>query len=74
MNKRVTGVVQCVSCRRVWTVEAWRALPATARLTAGDIAGYVVGWPAGEVVEVRPCEGCGRSIARRFPHDTAVSA
>jgi hypothetical protein len=58
------SVVQCVSCHRAWTLEAWRALPATARLTAGDVRDYVVGWPASAVVEVRACEGCGRSIAR----------
>lgn len=63
--------VQCVSCRRVWTVAAWRALPATARLTARDLGGYVVDWPAGTVVEVRPCDGCGRPIARRVPPEAA---
>ena len=58
--------VQCVSCKRAWTLEAWRALPPAVLLTAGDIQGYVVGWPAGSVVEVRSCEGCGRPIARRI--------
>jgi hypothetical protein len=65
------AVVQCASCRRTWTLEAWRASPPAVRLTAGDIGGYVVGWPAGSVVEVRPCEGCGRPIARRT-HETAA--
>ena len=65
-------VVQCVSCQRAWTLEAWRALPATARLTAGDVREYVVGWPASAVVEVRACEGCGRSIARFTRRETAA--
>jgi hypothetical protein len=47
-------------------------LPATARLTAGDVRQYVVGWPASAVVEVRACEGCGRSIARFIRRETAA--
>jgi hypothetical protein len=65
-------VVPCVSCQRAWTLAAWRALPATARLTAGDLREYVVGWPASAVVEVRSCEGCGRSIARFTRRETAA--
>jgi Zn ribbon nucleic-acid-binding protein len=64
--------VQCGACKRASTIDAWRSRPATARLTAGDLQGYVVGWPAGEVVEVRPCEGCGRAMARRIPRETAA--
>ena len=66
------SMVQCVSCHRAWTLEAWRALPETARLTAGDVRDYVVGWPASAVVEVRACEGCARPIARFTRRGTAA--
>jgi hypothetical protein len=33
-------------------------------LTALQVRDYVSAWPAEAVVEVRPCGGCGRAIAR----------
>jgi hypothetical protein len=57
--------VHCGACLRAWPLDAWRALPALTTLTASEVGGYVSHWPAGVVVEVRPCSGCGHAIARR---------
>ena len=44
--------------------DAFRALPFVSRLDESALASIVVRWPAGAVVEVRACDGCGRAIAR----------
>jgi hypothetical protein len=68
------NVVRCTSCSRTWPLEAWRALPTMATLTASKLRDYVSAWPADTVVEVRACLGCGRAIARRtaVPRETAA--
>jgi hypothetical protein len=58
-------VVRCACCQGAWPIEAWRALPTMATLTASTLRDYVSAWPADTVVEVRACLGCGRAIARR---------
>jgi ribosomal protein S27E len=58
-------VVRCACCGRASPLEAWRALPTMATLTASTLRDYVSAWPADAVVEVRACAGCGRAIARR---------
>jgi hypothetical protein len=63
--ERARAVVRCGSCQRTCPIEAWCALPALTTLTASEVGGYVSRWPAGVVVEVRRCDGCGHTIARR---------
>jgi hypothetical protein len=57
--------VRCARCNRVWSANAWQALPKQRTLTHADVAAYVHPWPANTTVEVRACSGCGADIARR---------
>lgn len=68
------SVVRCSSCPRTWPLDAWRALPTMATLTASNLRDYVSAWPSDTVIEVRACAGCGRAIARRtgVPRESAA--
>lgn len=57
--------VRCARCGHSCSAEAWRALPKERTLTSVDLGACVSVWPAGAIVEVRACVGCGTPIARR---------
>jgi hypothetical protein len=59
------GSVRCARCGHSCAPEVWRALPVQRTLTSVDLGACVSTWPAGAVVEVRACLGCGAAIARR---------
>jgi hypothetical protein len=65
MQTRV--MVRCARCGHTCSRDAWRALPTQRTLTSVDLGACVSSWPAGAVVEVRACTGCGAAIARRVP-------
>lgn len=56
--------IRCARCNRVWSANAWRALPKNRTLTRADVAAYAKPWPVDSTVEVRACSGCGADIAR----------
>jgi hypothetical protein len=55
---------RCSGCHLRFTERAWLALPLVETLTSATIAQHVVGWPDSQSIEIRRCDGCGRSIAR----------
>ena len=68
--------LRCAVCGQEYVVETWRRLPRICTLSGADVDRYVVGWPAGRVVEVRACQRCGQSMARTAkvsPHGDLVA-
>jgi hypothetical protein len=68
------GSVRCARCGHSCALDAWRALPVQRTLTSVDLGACVSTWPAGAVVEVRACTGCGAAIARRRDRPGGLTA
>jgi hypothetical protein len=66
--------LRCAVCGQEYVVETWRRLPRICTLSGADVDRYVVGWPAGRVVEVRACQRCGQSMARTAKTERLVGS
>ena len=56
--------ISCARCRRVYTLFAWRSLPAVRTLTSDEVQRHVTEWRDEHVIEVRSCAACGHPMAR----------
>ncbi len=58
------GSISCGRCRRIYTLQAWRALTKVRTLSADEVHRHLKDWRDERVIEVRACVACGRAMAR----------
>jgi hypothetical protein len=54
---------RCSWCGSSYDTAQWPALRLVSRLSAEEVASYVISWPSHAVIEVRVCARCGRTIS-----------
>jgi hypothetical protein len=60
---RLTCRSRCSWCGSGYDATQWSALGLVNRLSAEEVAAYVICWPSDAVIEVRVCARCGRTIS-----------
>jgi hypothetical protein len=65
MQRVAPQAISCFGCGERYSHDRWSELPTVQTLTGSEVSAYVVAWPKGSVVEVRSCEVCGKTMARR---------
>jgi hypothetical protein len=59
------GAARCSGCGTSYPADRWSSLCSLETLHVVDILAHVVAWPKGDVIEVRSCDVCGKTMARR---------
>jgi hypothetical protein len=57
--------MECSTCGARYDETSWVQLPLAARVDAGKVRSFVLGWPEDQFIQVRACR-CGRLIAARW--------
>ena len=65
---------RCDGCGAAYDVDGWSKLGLVTRVESGSLAAHVTVWPSDDVVEVRRCERCARTVSRRRPRAHGRSA
>jgi len=61
---RSTSRASSCRCGAVHSASSFQRLARVRVIGPGELAGVVVRWPDGIVVDVRACDRCGASVAR----------
>jgi hypothetical protein len=60
-----SAFARCGRCGAHYDEAAWDALEILRRVTTDEVRALVTVWPGGASIEVRGCDGCRGSIARK---------
>ena len=63
VTMRLSAQSRCSSCGSGYDVAQWSGLRLVKRLSAEEVAPYVICWPSHAVIEARECARCGRTIS-----------